>query len=220
MFTSPKKGVTTAAAMVRAQHREANLDRQEKNMAFPMFGFKGFFFRPSLNINDNITISLPLCPRLNKQGKPCGSPLSGESRSVLCEVCDGTFEMPYTAQDFRTKAHRAYEGYLNSSAEIISLDVPYDAIKAEKEDETRKIRIVWSQKDGRNQAVVYFIQKENISGEKAQVFVDIDRRETRSDASDIHPEKILAKLTAEFPTATTETVYRSEAEIKVDSEGE
>ncbi|OGG17443.1 hypothetical protein A3D78_03640 [Candidatus Gottesmanbacteria bacterium RIFCSPHIGHO2_02_FULL_39_14] len=185
----------------REQMRNADLDRIEKNKKFPTFFVKQYGFRPYFSGHDVINIKGPLCPRYLTKERQCLAELSGEiiSTKAHCEVCDGNFDMPHNFEDFRRLAHKAYQGYLNSQTQLITLDIPFEAIKAESEDETRKIKIVWSQKDGRNQAIIYLIRKDK-TGAKSHIFADLDREEIRYDSSDIPPGEILAKIKTEFKT--------------------
>jgi hypothetical protein len=195
--------------------READLDRIERNKEFPVIFIKTFGFRPYFSGHDTIHIKGPLCPGSLSRDKQCLAELSGdniESKQARCDVCGRTYKMPHGFQEFRQIAHKAYDGFVNSQAEIITLDVPYNAIKAEAEDETRKIRIKWSQKDGRNQAVIYFIKKDERDGEKAHAFVDFDREEIRHDSGDKHPEEYLAKITAEFKNTDVNIEYKKKEE--------
>ncbi len=168
---------------------------------FPVIFVKGFGFRPQLNLHDKIHIEGPLCPSFLLKDNRCLAELSGDadisSKNSHCEVCGRKYEMPHSFQEFRQIAHKAYDGFVNSNAEIVTLDVPYEAIKAEDEDGTRKIRIKWSQKDGRNQAVIYFIDK---------------REELRYDSRDEHPEKYLVKITAEFKNTNVDIAYKKKEE--------
>ncbi|HCU01814.1 TPA: hypothetical protein DIC62_03410 [Candidatus Nomurabacteria bacterium] len=200
------------SAAKRKQKRDVDLDRMERNSELPVIFLKGFGFRPQLNLHDKIHIDGPLCPGSLSKDKQCLAELSADgvdinNRNVHCDVCGRAYEMPHSFQEFRQIAHKAYDGFVNSQAEMITLDVPYNAIKAEAEDETRKIRIKWSQKDGRNQAVIYFIKKDDQGGEKAHAFVDFDREEIRHDSGDKHPEEYLAKITAEFKNTDIEIKY-------------
>lgn len=199
----------------RKQVRDENLERIEKNNEFPVFNFKAFGFRPYFNNNDKINIKGPLCLGSLSKDRQCLAELRGdnaESKKAHCIVCGRTYDLPHGFQEFREIANEAYDGFVNSQAEIITLDVPYEAIKAEDEDETRKIRIKWSQKDGRNQAVIYFINKDDTGGEKAQTFVDMDREEIRHDSSDMHPDKYLVKITAEFKSTNVGIEYKKKEE--------
>jgi len=191
------------------QRRSAELDRANLNQQFPTFFVKGFWFRPYYNSHDIVQIKGPLCPGALTKDKLCLSPLVGNNdleNNAKCLVCDRQYEMPYSFQDFRGVAHRAYEGLLNSQAELITLDVPYEAIKAEAEDETRKALVVWSQKDGRNQAIIYLIEKGR-NGAKTHIFADLDREEVRYDADDIPPGEIVAKINAQFKHTKVELEY-------------
>jgi len=195
--------------------RESELDRIERNKQFPVIIVQGFGFRPQFNQHDKIHVDGPLCLSSLSKDKQCLAELSGdniESVKAHCDVCGKNYEMPHSFQKFRQIAHKAYDGFVNSQAEIITLDVPYDAIKKEGEDETRKIRIKWSQKDGRNQAIIYFIKKDEGNGKKAHLFADFDREEVRHDSSDIHPEKYLAKITAEFKNTNVNIEYKKKEE--------
>ena len=208
-FSTPRRYNPSSEAAAREQRRNADIDRDQRSQALPTIFVKEFGFRPFYNVHDEIQIKGPLCPASLSKDRRCLAPLKGandQATKANCEVCDKSFEMPYSFYDFRNIAHRAYEGLLNSQAELITLDVPYEAVKAEEEDKTRKVKVVWSQKDGRNQAVIYFIEK-NSSGDKTQIFADMEREEIRYDASDIPPGKILAKVKAEFKNTKTEIQY-------------
>lgn len=192
--------------------KELELDRMERNKQLPVIFVKGFGFRPQFNLHDKIHVDGPLCPSSLSKDRQCLAGLSADgddinSKNAHCDVCGRTYKMPHGFQEFRQIAHKAYDGFVNSQAEMVTLDVPYNAIKAESEDEARKIRIKWSQKDGRNQAVIYFIKKDDQDGEKAHTFVDFEREEIRHDSSDKHPEEYLAKITAEFKDTDVEIKY-------------
>lgn len=193
--------------------REAELDRMERNKQFPVIFIKGFGFRPKLNLHDKIHMDGPLCPSSLSKDNQCLAELNADggdisSKNAHCDVCGRTYEMSHSFQEFQQIAHKAYEGFVNSQADLITLDVPYTAVKASSEDETRKIEVVWSQKDGRNQAVIYLIKKGEENGEKVHLFADIDRKEIRYDSGDIHPEEFLAKITAEFKDTEVEIKYK------------
>lgn len=210
----PMKYSASGEAAAREQRRNADLDREEKNKALPTIFVKGFGFRPYYNVHDNIQINGPLCPSSITKERRCLAPLVGEYSQPLaahCEVCGKSYTLPHKFDEFRGIAHRAYEGLINSQADLITLDVPYEAVKAEAEDETRWVKVVWSQKDGRNQAVIYFINKD-ANGDKSQIFVDLDREEVRYDASDIPPGRILAKVKAEFNATKIDIEYKKDKE--------
>jgi hypothetical protein len=209
------KSATVGEAKVREQKRQAELETDEKNRLIPVFMFKGFGFRPQYRVRGPLYLEGPLCPRPDSKGNICFSELTGESEQnkVICEVCDFSADTAYPLQRFKEIAHKKYEGhlrFLESGGNIETLDVPYEAIKDKSEEDNRAIKIKWSQKDGRNMALIYFIDnsESNDQGEKSQVFVDMDREEIRHDASDIPPGKILAKVIAEFPTTKVELSYK------------
>lgn len=194
----------------REQRRNADLDREERNKDFPTIFVKGYGFRPFYTVNDTVYISGPLCPGSLTKERQCLAPLLGESGQTNiahCNVCGKNYTMPHGFEEFRATADRAYTGYLNSQATLITLDVPYEAIKAKAEDETRWVKVVWSQKDGRNQAVIYFIEKD-ANGNKSEMFADFDREEIRYDAGDVPPGKILAKVKAEFRETKLDIEYK------------
>lgn len=196
----------------REQMRNADLDREERSKALPAIFVKSFGFRPYYNSHDNIQIRGPLCPAALSKERRCLSPLTTDTSQPLaahCEVCGKSFTLPHIFDEFRNIAHRAYEGLLNSQADLITLDIPYEAVKAEAEDETRWVKVVWSQKDGRNQAVIYLIEKD-ANGNKLHIFADLEREEIRYDAGDIPPGKILAKIKAEFRKTNADIEYKNE----------
>lgn len=196
----PRRISPSSFAADREQRRNDDLDREDRNKSLPTVFVKGFAFRPYYNSHDNIQMKGPLCPNSITKERQCLAPLVGDNEQSLkshCDVCDKNFSLPHNFQDFRSVAHKAYDGLLNSQTELITLDVPYEAVKAEAEDDTRKVKVVWSQKDGRNQAIIYLIEKDG-NGSKSQIFADLDREEIRYDAGDIPPEQILAKIKAVF----------------------
>ena len=196
-------------ATEREQRRLTDEALEMRNEKMPTIFLKEFAFRPQHTLRGSIRIDGPLCPRQNKNGEPCLSPLvtpSPESQVARCDVCDTDYKLPYPYQRFREVAHLAYEGFKNRQSDLITLDVPYEAIKAKSEDETRKIKVVWSQKDGRNQAIIYLIGK-NDKGAKTHIFADLDREEIRYDPGDIPPGIILAKIKAEFEHTKIEIKY-------------
>lgn len=194
----------------REQMRKADLDRIERNKDFPTIFVKRFGFRPYFTGHDTIHMKGPLCPGLLTKERQCLAELSGDSAQSVkahCDVCNRSYDLPHSFEEYRNIAQKAYEGLLNSQTKLITLDVPYEAIKAESEDETRDIKVVWSQKDGRNQAIIYLIEKD-ANGDKSQIFADLDREEIRYDSSDIPPGKILAKIKAEFKNTKDEIEYK------------
>lgn len=205
----PAKYNSTGEAARREQIRNADLDRIERNKEFPLIFVKKYGFRPYYTGHDTIQIKGPFCPNSITKERQCLAPLSGENaqtNNARCEVCSKSFIMPHSFEEFRSIAYKAYEGLLNSQTELITLDIPYEAVKAEAEDETRWIKVVWSQKDGRNQAVIYLIEKSG-NGDKSQIFADLDREEIRYDAGDILPGKILVKIKAEFKNTHVDIKY-------------
>lgn len=199
-------------AASREQRRQAELELEERNKQLPVFEFMGFHFQPRYADRMSLRIDGALCPRSNRDGRPCLALLNSESEEatrVTCEVCGFSGELPYGYQKLRQLAKSAYEGYkrlIENGGQIITLDVPYEAIKDSDEDESRAIRIKWAQKEGRNMAVIYFIEK-YAGGDKSQIFVDLDREEVRYDASDIPPGKMLARVSAEFVNTQVQIDY-------------
>lgn len=201
----------TGEAVNREQMRNADLDREEKNKKFPTIFVKRYGFRPFYTPRDTVNISGPLCPGFLTKERQCLSPLTGEdaqSTKSHCEVCNLDYDMPHSFDEFRRIADKAYKGYLNSKADIITLDIPYEAVKAEAEDEMRKVKVVWSQKDGRNQAIIYFINKDK-NGEKAHIFADMDKEEIRYDSGGIPPGELLAKIKAVFKSTNIDIEYKN-----------
>ena len=185
--------------------------RERRNKKMPTIIFKKFGFKPKYNHHNNLQIDGPLCPSKNASGGQCLALLMSDNGvspdEVRCYVCEKKYKLPHKIDEFRKIAHLAYEGMLNSKSEIITLDVPYEAIKAESQDENRWVKVVWSQKDGRNQAVVYLIQKDQ-NGDKSQIFADLDREEIRYDPGDIPPGKIVTKVAVEFPKSKVVIKYK------------
>lgn len=207
----PLRYNTSGEAARREQKRLADLDREARNKQQPTIFVKKFGFRPEYSGHETLRMKGPLCPTSLSKDRQCLAPLSGDSAESIdarCDVCGSTHKLPHPFEEFRSIAKKAYEGLLNSQAELITLDVPYEAIKAKAEDDTRRIKIVWSQKDGRNQAIIYFIEKDgNTNGAKVHGFVDLDREEFRHDAADITPGKVLAAISAYFPNTEVQIKY-------------
>lgn len=209
---------TNSIAAHNEQRRQANMEAEERNKKLPVFMFKGFGFRPVYGATrGNLRMEGPLCPKAITKDRDCLSQLSGEgsgSTHAECEVCGSSFTLPYDFQRFREIAHKAYEGYLNfieSKGKIQTLDVPFEAIKAEDEDKTRRIRIKWSQQDGRNQAIIYLISLvDNKEGDKVHGFVDLDREEFRHDIKDVEPGKVVSAIKVVFSKTEIDYKYKQE----------
>jgi hypothetical protein len=199
-------------AKLRKQRQDEDLESIRRNRKIPVFMFGGFGYRQKWRATKPTSYNLegPLCPKRDSRGNECFAELVPEGEKAVCEVCGFSTKVSATFEELRRVARKANDGQqrrLESGDKIQTLDVPYEAIKSENEDENRKIRIKWSQKDGRNMAVVYFIDKTN-DGAKSQVFVDLDREELRYDFSDEHPGKVVAVLKAYFPETEVEIEYK------------
>lgn len=212
-YNSNIRSTSMGEVKMREQKMEASRRVKEENSKIPVFMFKGFGFLPQYTERGSLQIEGPLCPLRINQEEECYNKLNASSGDidVYCEICDKKLTLPHPYQQFREIAHKRYEGKLRfeqSKGKVETLDVPFTAIKAEGEDETRRIRIKWSQKDGRNQATVYFInRKGNQEGEKVQTFVDIDREEFRHDANDVEPGKVVAAVKVVFPNTEIDVKY-------------
>jgi len=55
-------------------------------------------------------------------------------------------------------------------------------------------------------ALVYILERDG-SGDKSQIFVDLENEQVRYDPSDIPPSKLLAKMKVEFKNASQENIY-------------
>lgn len=204
----------TGEAKLKEQKRLAQQATEEKNRQLQAFMFRGFGFKPRYGAHTGtLNMDGPLCPREDVNKIPCLSMLSGETDKtrVVCEVCGFSGDLPEPYEKFRQTAHKKFDGrqrYLDSGGKIETLDVPYEAIKKTDQDDTRAIKIKWAQKDGRNMAVIYFIEKDK-NGNKTQIMVDMDREEIRYDASDIAPGKVLAEIHAIFPKTEMGIEYKS-----------
>jgi hypothetical protein len=210
----PRRNNPSGEAQARQQRIDSREANNFKNSQIPVFTFRGLGFRPYYGLtNGTLQIEGPLCPskRLNRECYVQLEMVGDEEKEGRCPICDKTYDFKMSKTDLRGLAHADYKGLLRfqeSDGEVITLDVPYEAIKAKAKDETREIKINWSQKDGRNQAVIYLIDTQ-ARGKKAQIFVDFDREEVRHDAGDQKPGELISKIKAEFP-GTEHTIEYNE----------
>lgn len=209
---TPSYSASGDAAMKKIKHQITS-EIQEKNTELSVFTFQGFAFRPQFRERGGIYLQGPLCPR-KRTNRVCYTLLSKlDEKQAECPVCKVVFPLPDAYERLREIAHLDYEGYrrfLESGDKVVKLDAPYNAIKAEIEDETRAVRVVWSQKDGRDQAIIYFVERDNnTDGDKTHMFADFEREEIRFDKSDVPAGKILAKVKAEFRNSNVTTEYKS-----------
>lgn len=207
---TPRRYNPGGEAKAKETRRNIELERDSLNQEFPTFMVKGFVFRPYYNNRDTIQIHGPLCPTNISKDKKCLAPMTGgndETNQAECIVCGKSYEMPHSFREFRNIAHRAWEGMQNAEVELITVDLPFDSVKDKQQDDTRWVKVMWSQKNGRNQAIIYFIEKD-AAGEKTHIFADMDREEIRYDAGDVPPGRILAKVKAEFKNTTSEIEYK------------
>lgn len=201
-----------SVASVKQQKLDAHRDAELRSEKYQAFMFHGFGFRPYEHASSgSLGIKGPFCPRSTKD-RLCFSELdqvNASDNSMQCPVCDFTCTLPVNVDEFKRKARKSYEAKINYESvggQIQTLDTPFDAIKERSELDDRVIEIKWSQKDGRNIAVIYFIDK-NISSDKTQMFVDFDRQEVRYDSTNDQPGEILAEVTAIFKNASMNIKY-------------
>lgn len=213
--SKPPRYSPSGEAKLREQKLREATASDERNSQLKPFMFKGYGFKPVYHAHKGtISVDGPLCPRNDTKGQPCLSnlsPLNGDTNQTqaICEVCGFTGTLPNPFEAFRLIANKKYDGhrrYVESGGIIETLDTPYEAIKEQSEDENRAIKIKWAQKDGRNMAVIYFIEKDGKS-DKTEIFVDMDREELRYDATDIPPGKILSNVRAEFSKTKVNIEY-------------
>lgn len=217
IFATKKRSFSaSAAAASRQQKLDAHYEAEERSKMYKPFMFQGFGFRPYVQARSgSVGMDGPFCPKPVNKDRLCFSKLSGsstETTEAVCEVCGATYTLPLPFQKFREVAHKAFEGKENFEAaggQIQTLDTPFEAIKERSEQDTRAIEIKWAQKDGRNMAVIYFIDRES-GKDKTQVFVDMDREEVRHDASNTAPKKVLAEITAVFKETKAKIEYQED----------
>lgn len=197
-------------AKIRAQHIDEQTEREEKNEKMPLFELKGAWFRAYITRSGSTSIKGPFCPT-NIGKKMCASPLhtdQSQPTKANCRVCENSFNLKYPIEEFREIAHDAYIGLKNSLAERVSLSLPFDAIKATSKQSNKEIKIAWSQHQGRDQAVIYLIEK-NDKGNKVHLFADMTREEIRHDAVDLPPGEILAEISATFKNTSSKISYKN-----------
>ncbi|MBP7740635.1 hypothetical protein KA089_00435 [Candidatus Woesebacteria bacterium] len=207
------------AAASREQKRVAHLENEERNKEIPVFMFKKFGFRPYYGaMKGDLKMDGPLCPHMLDAKRNCLSGLSGvsiESTEATCDVCESKYTLPIPFQKFRDVAKKAYEGYLNfvqSGNKIVTLDSGYSSVAKDQANKGNKwVKVFWSQKNGRNMAIIYCIDRDD-NGDKVQIFADMEREELRYDANDIPPGKVLAKIKAEFKNTEINVNYGEKSE--------
>lgn len=120
-------------AVRREQQRNADLDREERNKLFPTIFVRGYGFRPYYSGHDTVRIKGSLCPETITKDRTCLAPLtteSAQSSKANCEVCGRIFDLSNSCEELKNIANKSCKSLLHSEAQLITLDVPYEAVKA------------------------------------------------------------------------------------------
>jgi hypothetical protein len=169
----------------------------------------GVLWRTVINgIGNEFVADSPLCPN-----STCHMVLQNVVNGYYCAKCDKTY--PYK-KDHSTQLREvrdSWEGFQTLNQPVHSLDLPpTKVVDEDKEDENYWVQARISEKEGKRMAVVYFGERVKGKQEKTdyvQVFLDFEDEQLRFDKTNKNPMKLLAKLTAEFQSSTTE-LRRSE----------
>lgn len=173
-----------------------------------LYKFQGILWQPFMNEHGESWMpnSSPLCPNAG-----CLSELAQEKGVYFCHFCQKEFPCPDGYQKTKENAEKKYLGYLLKDATIYSLDLHPTKVVDEDEDDNYWVQARISEKGGKRMAIVYFGEK--IHGEQnkkdySQIFIDFNEEQLRFDKSNKNPMRLLAKLTAEFPSSLTSVVRR------------
>ena len=146
----------------------------------------------------------PLCP-----SSMCHMVLDNRTEGYYCAKCEKTYTRKKDHSATLREVRALWEGFLTLKQPVHSLDLPpTKVVDEDKEDENYWVQARISEKEGKRMAVVYFGERVRGKQEKtdyAQVFLDFEDEQLRFDKNNKNPMKLLAKLTAEFPSSTTVT---------------
>jgi hypothetical protein len=140
-------------------------------------------------------IAHAICP---SEGCNIHLDFSGGKREVTCFNCGKSRKIHEDFEALRIKVNEKYKASRLKKAEIINLDLVPTSVSASDEDDNFWVKVKMGQKNGKRVAVVYIGEKANKTGEKVQLFVDLEKDQLRADLSDIPPEQLLSVITAVF----------------------
>jgi len=167
-----------------------------------IFKYKNLCWEPYYTRTDSLNIKGPLCTQCFIILNP-GDTQAVESK---CVKCGKNYKTTKTFEELRGEAYLIFDGYLRSKKKVITLDIPVSNVFDEEKDEFHAVKVYLSQKDGKKMALVYILERDG-SGDKSQIFVDLENEQVRYDPSDIPPSKLLAKMKVEFKNASQENIY-------------
>lgn len=144
----------------------------------------------------------PLCPN-----STCHMILDNKTEGYYCAKCNKTYPRKREHSAMLREVRASWEGFLTLKHPVYSLDLPpTKVVDEDKEDENYWVQARISEKEGKRMAVVYFGERVRGKQQKddySQVFLDFEDEQLRFDKNNKYPMKLLAKLTAEFPSSTT-----------------
>lgn len=129
-----------------------------------------------------------------------------ESLEAKCLSCGKEYALSIPLHPSKELAHVAFEAKLRENFEVISLDLPPDAIIDRDENEKYWIEARLGQKNGKLMGLVYMGEKlpNQTKKDYVQMFADIDDQQLRFDKGNKNPLKLLSKIEAEFEDSKTE----------------
>lgn len=172
-----------------------------------LFRASGVLWRTVINPRGvEFIADTPLCPN-----STCHTVLGNQSEGYFCVKCEKNYPRKKEHSATLREVRAMWEGHQTLDQKVYSLDLPPTKVLDEdKEDENYWVQARISEKDGKRMAVVYFgerVKSQNAS-DYTQVFLDFKDEQLRFDKNNKNPMKLLAKLTAEFPTSKTQIKRR------------
>ncbi|HRH55836.1 MAG TPA: hypothetical protein PK609_03165 [Candidatus Paceibacterota bacterium] len=167
-----------------------------------LYRSRGVLWRTVHGIENEFIADNPLCPN-----STCHTVLDNLSEGYYCTKCEKTYARKKDHSAILREVRSSWEGFQTLKQPIYSLDLPPTKVLDEdKEDGNYWVQARISEKEGKRMAVVYFGERIHGKQEKndyVQVFLDFDDEQLRFDKNNKNPMKLLAKLSAEFPSSTT-----------------
>ncbi len=176
----------------------------KKDFGDSLYLSHGVLWRTVINDRGNEFVAdTPLCPNSS-----CHTILDITESSFYCGKCKKDYPREKDYGSVLREVRNSWEGFLTLRKPVYSLDLPpTKVVDEDKEDENYWVQARISEKQGRRMAVIYFGERLKGKQEKTdyvQIFLDFEDEQLRFDKSNKNPMKLMAKVTAEFQSSTTE----------------
>lgn len=172
-----------------------------------IFIYDGLAYQPRITRSGHLGIEGPFCKKCNVE---LTSSLSFDVTE--CWRCNYNYSkfQGSDLQTLRSRAHRIYEANARSKYPVINFDIPPTSLSASiTEDDNFFVGYKFGQEKGKKQLHIWVGEKkeQQTDKDKAQLVIDIDKKEFRYDQTNKFPGEIIAEAKVVFKNSNTTINY-------------